>query len=72
MRTWADMAFFWVQQWWALPVIFEEPGMADSQREGGRAPLGRVIGVTGPQGLPDDNEPSGATGTGAMSVPHET
>ena len=57
------MAYFWVQQWWALPIIIEEPRMGDPQRDGGRAPLGRMVGSQGPQGFVDDGEQSGAQGT---------
>lgn len=53
-------------------MIIEEPGMAESQREAGRAPMGRVIGGAGPQGLPDENEISGPPGTGVIFTPHAT
>ncbi|MCJ1431763.1 hypothetical protein MMC27_001118 [Xylographa pallens] len=55
------MAFFWVQQWWAVPVILEEPRMGDAQRDGRRLPSGRMIGNPGQQGPPDDTEHSSAT-----------
>ena len=57
------MAFFWVQQWWAVPVILEEPRMGDAQRDGRRLPSGRMIGNPGQQGPPDDTEHSSATGS---------
>lgn len=61
------MAIFWVQQWWALPVILEEPRIGDAQREGGRLPFGRIISSTaGTQGVMDDNEQPGASGSGAF------
>ena len=66
------MAFFWVQQWWALPVIVEEPGMGDTQRGGGRVPVGRMVDNAGTQGPVDNNEISGASGIGDFSVLPET
>lgn len=36
------MAVVWVQQWWALPVIVEEPQMGDSHPQGGRPPLRNI------------------------------
>lgn len=32
------MAIVWVQQWWALPVILEEPPMGDRFGQEGRQP----------------------------------
>lgn len=51
-------------------MIIEEPGMADSQREVGRAPTGRIIGTSGSQGLPDESGQSGPPGTGVIVTPH--
>ncbi|MCJ1471874.1 hypothetical protein MMC13_000515 [Lambiella insularis] len=60
------MAFFWVQQWWALPVIIEEPRMVDARTQVGRLPLGRITSSSGPPGAMDDNGQSGAPGGGRI------
>ncbi|MCJ1288925.1 hypothetical protein MMC34_000456 [Xylographa carneopallida] len=55
------MAFFWVQQWWAVPVVLQEPQMGDAQRDGRRLPSGRMISNPGQPGPSDDTEHPSAT-----------
>lgn len=54
------MAVFWVQQWWALPVIVEEPQMGDSHPQGGRPPLGNIPSTssTHPRRADEDEFPA--------------
>ena len=42
--------------------------MGDTQRGGGRLPMGRMIDDSGTQGPPDENEISGASGIGDFTV----
>lgn len=56
------MAFFLAHQWWALPIILEEPQEVGRHVQGRYMPLGRMSSNPGALGRTSESDPSSTPG----------